>query len=221
MAELSLFDPLARESTPTVIAKRIRASIIAGELAPGRQLSEKQLSMEFRVSRGPVREAMQRLVQEGLLRSEPNRGVFVVTLDQDDIAEIYLVRKAIEQTAALLVLRHGDTADLNELDAVIQQLARSLKTAPWPVLAALDSEFHETLVRLSRSKRLMRAFSTLIAETRICLMHLEPAFPSRQRLISEHQPVVDAIRSRREDLVLKTIAEHMDTAVLNLSRIST
>src|SRR4051812_50047153 len=75
-----------------------------GVFAPGTQLGEAELAARFEVSRGPLREAMQRLVQEGLLRGERHRGLFVIDLSASDVRDIYLARLAIERTACQLIM---------------------------------------------------------------------------------------------------------------------
>src|SRR5699024_720401 len=92
-----LFEPLSRPSTPELLAERLREAITRGRLTPGRQLGEASLATQFEVSRGPLREAMQRLVAEGLLRSERHRGIFVVELTDDDVRDVYRARKTIER----------------------------------------------------------------------------------------------------------------------------
>ena len=82
-----------------MVTERLRDGIVTGTLAPGTQLSEVELAHSFGVSRGPVREAIQRLVQEGLLRSEPHRGVFVPVLTDADVVDVYLARAALESAA--------------------------------------------------------------------------------------------------------------------------
>lgn len=82
------FAPLERQSTAELIAERLRIAIMRGVLAPGAQLGEASLAAQFAVSRGPLREAMQRLVSEGLLRSERNRGIFVIELTDDDVLDV-------------------------------------------------------------------------------------------------------------------------------------
>ncbi len=71
---------IPRTTLASMVGERIRASILDGDVAPGTQLNEVELAASFGVSRGPVREAIQRLIQEGLLRSEPHRGVFLPVL---------------------------------------------------------------------------------------------------------------------------------------------
>src|SRR5919108_5496079 len=80
VAEPNPLGPLNPESMASIIARRLRAAIMYGSLPPGRQLNEAELAARFGVSRGPLREAMQRLVPEGLLRRDSYRGLGVLSL---------------------------------------------------------------------------------------------------------------------------------------------
>ena len=96
----NLLRPVVQETTPSLIARQLRRAIGDGELVPGHQLNEMELSRSLGVSRGPLREAMQRLTQEGLLLSVRNRGVFVIEVTDDDVRDLYLARNAVERAAA-------------------------------------------------------------------------------------------------------------------------
>ena len=96
----SYIEPLTQESTPSIIADKLRKAIGAGELKPGAQLGEADLARKLGVSCGPLREGMQRLTQEGLLVPIRNRGLFVIDITVDEIRDMYLAREAIESTAA-------------------------------------------------------------------------------------------------------------------------
>ena len=87
---------LPRATYASMVTERLRDSIVDGTLVAGSQLSEAELAARFGVSRGPVREALQRLIQEGLVRAEPHRGVFVPVLTELDVRDIYLARDALE-----------------------------------------------------------------------------------------------------------------------------
>ena len=100
-----LLTPVVQETTPALIARQLRRAIGQGELAPGEQLNEAELSRHLGVSRGPLREAMQRLTQEGLLVSIRNRGVFVIEVTDDDVRDMYLARAAVERAAAARVIQ--------------------------------------------------------------------------------------------------------------------
>jgi DNA-binding GntR family transcriptional regulator len=211
-----LLEPLQLQSTPAVIADRLRSEILEGTFPPDAQLAEVELARQLQVSRGPIREAMQRLIQEGLLRSERNRGVFVVELDRDDARDVYLARGAIERTAATIVTQQAPEDDLRELQQIVDRLAESVG-GPWPQVMMHDLAFHQTLVEAAGSVRLSRMFRTLIAETRLCLVRLEPFYVGGADLAAEHQAILDAVQSgnvRRADRLLQL---HMDASAARLS----
>jgi DNA-binding GntR family transcriptional regulator len=213
---VSSLQPLRLQSTPEIIADQIREGIIIGTFPPHHQLAEVELARQLQVSRGPVREAMQRLIQEGLLRSERNRGVFVVELDDDDARDIYLARAAVEKAAAVLVARRGDPEDFEAVDAVLARLRRAV-TSSWAEVVDVDLEFHATIVDRSRSERLQRMFRTLAAETRLCLIRLERFYPIKESVVTEHEEILEAIRAGDESQVKRLIDHHMHEAAGRLS----
>jgi DNA-binding GntR family transcriptional regulator len=159
---------------------------------------------------------MQRLIQEGLLRAERNRGVFVVELDHDDARDVYLARGAIERAAAVIVTKQRPGAVVEELQHIVDQLAASIGGA-WADVITHDLAFHQTLVEAAASERLSRMFRTLVAETRLCLIRLEPFYPGVTEVAEEHQAILDAVRSgdpRRADRLLQL---HMDASAARLS----
>ncbi len=214
---LERLEPIERETTAGVIAARIRARIMDGTLSPGTRLGEARLADRLNVSRGPVREALQRLVQEGLLRNERNRGVFVTSLDETDIVDVYRARNAIERVAALSLARRIEPETLAALETLLDLMTEAAAENDWASCANLDLQFHEALVRSSKSKRLQRMFSTLIAETRMCLAALESAYPIREDLVEEHRNLLDAIRRGDEQRVLDLIDAHLEDAVSDLT----
>jgi DNA-binding GntR family transcriptional regulator len=215
MADPGRLAPLRLESTPVLVADRLRAGILDGTFAPRTQLSEVALSQQLSVSRGPIREAMQRLLQEGLLRGERNRGVFVVELGPDDVRDIYLARAAVERTAAAMVAQDGTDDHFAELQSRVDQLANAADSS-WVELTGLDLEFHRTLVASAGSPRLDRMFRTLMAESQLCIARLEPFYASREDVVREHQQITDAIRSRDLAEVDRLVAAHMDISAARL-----
>jgi DNA-binding GntR family transcriptional regulator len=216
MNRFDSLEPVERTTTPGIIADRIREAIINGSLPPGMQLTEAGLSERLRVSRGPVREAMQRLIQEGLLRNERHRGVFVVELKSDDVDDIYLARAAIERTAVSLLAQRPDQRALAALQATVEAMERAASSERWSALADLDLRFHEALVAATNSKRLMRMFRTLMAETRMCVMGLEPGYPVWADLVDEHRAILAAMRRGAEAEVLELLDVHFRSAVRDL-----
>lgn len=219
MRGLDRLEPVNWETTASIIAGQIRARIMDGTFSPGSQIGEAQLAARLNVSRGPVREALQRLIQEGLLVSRRNRGVCVISLDEEDIRDVYLARKVIEQESATILMRREDEAAIGQLGETVDRMSAAAEKHEWPELADSDLEFHETLVRSSRSKRLQRMFGTLLAEARICLSTLESAYPVHQRLVREHKEILSAIRCGDEQRTLELIEAHLRDAVKDLTNI--
>lgn len=216
MADSGQLAPLRLESTPVLVADRLREGILDGTFPPRTQLSEVALSQQLSVSRGPIREAMQRLLQEGLLRGERNRGVFVVDLGASDVRDIYLARSAVERSAAAIVATSGNDADLDVLQAKADQLAAAVDN-DWTELAGLDLQFHLALVAAAASPRLDRMFRTLVAESQLCIARLEPFYPGREEVVREHQEITDAIRAGDLDEVDRLVAAHMDISAARLA----
>jgi DNA-binding GntR family transcriptional regulator len=212
-----VLEPLRRDSTPERIAAQLRSGIVSGRLAPGQALREVEIARQLGVSRGPVREAFQRLIQEGLLEAHPARGVFVPQLAADDIADLYLARGAVEIAAAQLLATSGTPEAFEDLSAALAEL-QAAPPDDWAELARLDLQLHEVLVRSTGSKRLARMFGTLAAETRLCMVALESFYPRRADMVTEHAEIVAAIRRRDAAAATRLLERHMSDSVQRLAR---
>lgn len=188
---LSLAPSLSRLPRVTLsgqVAGAMRDAVLSGLFRPGQQMNEADLATRFAVSRGPVREAMQRLVQEGLLVGHPHRGVFVVELTEADLADVYLAREAIEGAALRRIAALPDRAALRlRLAAEAERMAEAVAAENWREVADADLAFHRALVDAAASPRLSRMFDTVQAETRLCLHLLMAGYRSSAELAAEHR----------------------------------
>jgi DNA-binding GntR family transcriptional regulator len=216
MSQGRFIAPVDRESTPSIIARKLREAIAHGELAPGSQLGEAELARELGVSRGPLREAMQRLTQEGLLISIRNRGLFVVELTDHDVYDIYVARTAVERAAAAEIFSRDPVVAGERLALVIKKMARASDRQDRAKIGAADLEFHETLVQLAESPRLSRMHHTLLTETRMCVLALGETYPSPDDRVPEHNEIADAFKRGDAELVDRLLIEHMHDAVVRL-----
>jgi len=209
--------PIKRESIATLVAEQIRSGIIDGTFAPGTQMGEVQLAERFDVSRGPVREAMARLVQEGLLVSEPRRGVFVLELATEDMPDIFLAREAIETTAAVRVCRTAPASLFTGLERLLDRMAGAARRGRWSELSEIDLQFHQAIVDAAGSVRLARMFRTLAAEMLLCLNALERAYPRPTDVVDEHRELLEALRTGDERRVVEAFTHHLAQAGENLT----
>lgn len=205
-----------RESTASVIARQLRNAIIHGSIEPGAQLGESELANRLGVSRGPLREAMQRLVQEGLLRSEPNRGLFVIELTADDVEDIYLARAAVERAAVAAIIDRDPAACVEALRKAHEVMSRAAKRSDAKALSDADLSFHQVLVGEAASPRLKRMHDTLLAETRMCLTALELTDYLPLDIVAEHGEIVEAIEARDKRRLERLLTSHTDDALHRL-----
>ncbi|MGH3458132.1 GntR family transcriptional regulator [Aeromicrobium sp.] len=206
----SSLDPIVQDSTPTIIARRLREAVATGQFQPGQQLQEASLAARLGVSRGPLREAMQRLTQEGLLVSHRNRGLFVMELDEATIRDIYMARGSVERTAIRTIVGSGWADDAAALLQVVDAM-RSYDADPTsPEVSSLDMTFHETLVALSRSPRLMLMHGTLLTQVRLCMAWMQGSYDTIENRVNEHAGIAEAILAGDADLADRLLVEHME-----------
>jgi DNA-binding GntR family transcriptional regulator len=206
--------PVHRESTPALVADQLREAIMHGALAPGTQLGEVELAGRLGVSRGPLREAMQRLVAEGLLNSRRHRGIFVRELGAEDVRDVYTARLAVERAAGRLILDRGRRPGaVIRLDEALRRLRRAARSGDPVALADADHAFHSALVAASGSPRLRRMADGLLVETRMCLAALQRTAPPADELVAEHRALRDAVEVGDPDRLDAVLADHMADAV--------
>ena len=207
---LAGLDPVVQESTPAIIARGLRRAISDGTFAPGDQLGEAALARTLGVSRGPLREAMQRLTQEGLLVSHRNRGLFVADLTPEAVADMYLLRTTIETAALQRVLESGAGArTADELDSAVDAMAALAEEPRSAAMVAADLDFHHALVEAARSPRLSRVHETVLVETSMCLHAMSATYSDADSRLSEHRAIAEAVRAGDAARATSLLVEHM------------
>ena len=196
-----------RASMTEQVLRELREAIIEGRIPQGEALREVSLASTLGTGRSAVREAIRQLIQEGLVEYEPHRGAFVRVMSMADRLDVYVAREAIETGAARRILDRPP-ADLSDLRAALDALratASDHDRVTDPVIDA-DIRFHQELVRLAQSPRLMRAHDTLAAETRMLLRH-HPDY-SWSTYVSDHVRLLEAIE-RRDPAMPDLVADHL------------
>lgn len=211
------FEPLERESTPSIIAEKLRTAIGRGYFSAGEQLGEQQLAQELGVSRGSLREGMQRLTQEGLLVSIRNRGLFVVDMTPENVHDMYVARSAVERAAAEQIFRHDPRDAGDRLLKITEHMARAAECKDDSAVGEADIEFHQQLVELARSPQLERIHTTLLTETRMCIHALKETYSHSDERVDEHRGIAEAFRAGDPKLCDARLVAHMQDAVERLT----
>lgn len=215
-ADRPFIEPLVRESTPSIIAEKLRKAIGHGDLKPGQQLGEAELARQLGVSRGPLREGMQRLTQEGLLVSIRNRGLFVVEMTPENVRDMYVARTAIERAAASQIFSIKPQEAGERLAAVADEMAKAAARKDSAAVSEADISFHQVLVSLARSPRLSRMHETLLTETRMCIHALEESYQASDVRVAEHHGIAEAFVAGDPALADERLLAHMEDAVVRL-----
>ena len=147
------------------VAEQLRQKITDGQFQPGQRLSEQALSDALGVSRNTLREVFRVLTKDGLLRHEPNRGVFVSVPSIAAIIDIYRVRRMIECQA--LAQAYPMHPALTRMREAVESGQRHSEAEDWSEVGTANMAFHKAIVALADSERLNEMFSHLLAELRL------------------------------------------------------
>jgi DNA-binding GntR family transcriptional regulator len=210
------------EGRPTaqLIADQLREQIIQGIFRPGEQINETVLAVQLNTSRSPVREAVQRLCQEGILTNRRNHGVYVLEISAQDSKEIYAVREAVETKAADSLLNSSPKHIKNTCQAlktILRNMKREVNAINWQSLAQLDMQFHTKIVAAAGNSRMTRIYKTLAAESTMCILNLEISYPQAQTLVQEHENILHLLETGNREELHKALKHHMQKAVHDLS----
>ena len=217
--------PVERRVLRHEVLQGLRTRIVEGEIAPGTRLLEIPLATRLGVSRGPIREALRQLEQEGLVEFEPHRGAIVVGVPDDEIETMYGIRALLEATAFSRACRRLKARDLEALDAMVESMIEASEDGDVERVTELDLEFHGRVVELSGFSYLRRLWTSIDGVVRLRAARdaerpeLADASSAREWLIEpsvEHRDLVAALRTRRPQTAAKAARAHITRALERL-----
>ncbi|MFJ4904618.1 GntR family transcriptional regulator [Streptomyces sp. NPDC093249] len=176
----------------------LRERIIEAEYPAGMRLVEREIADELRVSRVPVREAMQRLESEGFLSVQPRRGSVVADFGPEEAAYLFDVRENLEGLAARLAARHADPARLRDLERLLARARRAAESGRLREAVSLNADFHRRIVELSGNPLLVDLMAPLDSRLRR-LFRLTSAHSDGEPMCGAHERLYEAVRDGDED----------------------
>ena len=208
---------VARPSTVDLIVAELRKAIFTGALPVGSPIGEVEMSSQLGVSRSPLRESTQRLVQEGLLTASPGRGMRVSVIGADQVADVYDARLAIEGHAVRLISDHADASVISALESSFATLVAVSEGTDARTIGDADLEFHQLLVDSAGSVRLSRYMATLAIETRIASFSDEHGYTVRRSVSETYRQLLDALAVGDGDAAFKALQHQFEEAVARLT----
>jgi DNA-binding GntR family transcriptional regulator len=187
----------------------LRDFILSGAIEAELPIRQDALAAELRVSKIPLREALARLEQDGLVVSHPNRGFFVRPMSPEEAEEIYALRLRLEPDAAAAASRNATEADQERARETLAQFDLEA-VAHKPTVGASNRAFHLALVQPCGQRLTTDIVSRLhILADRYVRKHLEPK-GRVLRAEAEHHALLDAWIERKDTRVRKLITEHLE-----------
>ena len=210
------FSRVTRPSTVDLIQTELRNAVYAGVLTVGSPIREVDVAAQLGVSRGPLREAAQRLVQEGLLVATPGRGMRVATIGRERLPALYEARKSVEITAARLLVRAGDGAAVAGVRRAHDELVAANGTGDARRVGGADLNLHWTLVAAAGNPWLTRWMTTLIVEVRMATFTVSDEYVVRKDTADAHALIVERLEAGDEPGVVQAITQTLEGAVVRL-----
>jgi DNA-binding GntR family transcriptional regulator len=199
-SEPARIDDTQKEPQAEKAYRALKRLILDNEIPAGAQLLEQEAALRLGMSRTPVREAMVRLQQDGMVEIRPRHGMRVLPVSLDDMREIYDMLTVLEALAARRAAERGATAEeLNDLQKAVQDMDSALASDDRDAWAEADARFHASLVAASGSRRLQHAVANVIDQSsraRRLTLHLRPKPVTSNE---DHRAVVEAIKARDAD----------------------
>ena len=199
---------------------RLKEEILENRMSPGFQALEQDLAQRLNMSRTPVREALIRLQEEGLVEVVPRRGMRVLPLSPTDMQEIYEVLTCIEvEAAAMLAKRRPGKKELSELVQATRDMENALRNDALDAWARADNRYHRELVRLCKNHRLENIANTLMDQAHRVRMFTLRLREKPIRSTQEHRDQVAALLDGDPDRVRDIYRKHRENAAAELMKI--
>lgn len=199
-----------------VVFNTLRQAILRGELKPGTRLMEIQLANKLGVSRTPIREAIRKLENEGLVLMTPRKGAEVAEITEKNMLDVLEVRKALEELTTELACDRITAEQIKRLKEAEKHFEASLGSGDITQIAEADVKFHDVIFEATDNRRLINLLNNLREQMyrfRIEYLKLLEHYP---KLTEEHEMLISAIENGNKDVAREVIGRHIDNQVLTV-----
>lgn len=194
----------------------LEEAILADEFKKGEALTELGISEKLGVSRTPVRGALHRLAEEGLIEIAPNRGVVVVGVTKEDLIDVYRIRMRLEGLASAMAAEKMTPEEKKALTESVELSEFYLQKKDTEHLKELDTTFHGAIYKASGSRILYRILSELHRNIK-AYRKLSLTVPGRlEKSVEEHREILDAILRGDTDAADRLTSAHVEHALANM-----
>ncbi|MCF8069300.1 MAG: GntR family transcriptional regulator [Desulfobacterales bacterium] len=199
------------ESLADGAKRRLEEWIATEELCPGQQLKEEEIAEWLGISRPPVREAFKMLESDGLIVRKPRCGVFVTTMTEKDVWEVYTLKAALYEMATDLAIKSVDENQIVKLHELVHKMEKCVSAASVKLLKfqGFHKEYHTVIMDMAGNNRLKQFANNLHNQIR---RYSYKTFQNKKHLqdsVRYHRDIVNAIAEKKSDIACKLMKTHV------------
>ena len=194
------------------IYEKIKDDIIEGKLALGERLLISTLAQQYNVSAMPIREVINRLLQDGLVETIANVGARIVTFDKNKYKEIFFVKIELEALAVKMAAESANDDLIKKLEDIIAEMDDSLAKSDMFLYAKLNKKFHLTICEANPNKFLYETLVSLWNRVELVRRTLALSFIRTTESLAEHKVILQAIKDRDGEQALQAFRQHKANA---------
>lgn len=198
----------------------LEEEILSGKLRRGETLTETALSQRLGVSRTPIRGALSRLGDEGLVEIHPNRGAVVVGIGDEELKDIYKIRIRLEGLASAEAAVRISESDLDRLRHSVELSEFYIAKRDTEHLKELDSEFHSIIYEASGNRLLCKTLSELHRNIQFYRKRSLALGDRLEKSVGEHREILDAIERGDAEAADRLTSAHIEAALNNLNKVT-
>ena len=191
---------------------QLRTDILQGKLKPGEKLTEQRICQEYVVSRTPVREAFQKLENDGLIETIPNRGAFVVGVSDRDIADMYELRKAYEQLAVRWAIERITEEEFEQLKEAYEFMEFYTMKKDIPKMLNINMQFHQLIYNAAHNRMLLHTLTNFQVYTKQRRGEKTYADNYLEEVLAEHQEIFQAFVDHDAEAGAAAVGRHLENA---------
>ena len=192
------------------VVDQVSERIVSGQLPPGERITEDQIASDFGVSRTPVREAVKRLAELGLIVIRPRSGLEVASIDEQDVDEITELRAELEAMALRLAMARMTPQDVKELGEIAGRCEDLLNEGNRPNVFREDSRFHLAMAALSGNRHLAETLRRLDVKVQLCRMFLCLSDAKVKADVRFHRKILAAVKEGDAERAQALLREHIN-----------
>jgi len=209
--------PPQRATASSRIYSELRSELVTMRRRPGEAVSESEIALSYGVSRTPVREAILKLSDEGLLDVFPQSGIFVSRIPLAALPEAIIIRKALEETTARLAAERATTSQILQLRSILERQREADEAGDRAAFHRADELFHATIADVARHPGIW----TLILHVKVHVDRYRqltlPVSGRMTQVIAEHERILAAIEARDPQRAGMAMERHLDRLLRDIS----